>query len=102
VKAITELSKDDAAAIQHFEQSADGVVKIKLCDKLKSLDSLAKRLGLLAPESEEAAKIPALQLFIRGDDNQIRELQDSGRLALDEPTPGVMINVVDARLPAED
>lgn len=100
VKQITDLSNDDAAAIQVFEQSESGT-KIKLYDKVKSLDSLAKHLGLLQPDSGEIGKVPELKIFLRADDGKIHEMRNDGRLRDDVPTEGLCINVVDGRKPED-
>ena len=96
VQQITDLSNDDAAAIQSFERSEDGSTKIKLCDKLKSLDSLAKHLGLLQPDSGEATKSASLQIFLQSDDGTITNISDDP-MSLSEQTAGIKIDVVDGR-----
>ena len=96
VKPVTDLSKDDSAAIQHFESSADGATKIKLYDKLKSLDSLAKHLGLLQPDSDEAPEVTPIQFFMKDLDGTITEMGDK-QLKQGEQTLGIAYEVVDAR-----
>jgi len=94
-KSIHDLSKDDSAAIKDFERTADGSTKIKLHDKLKSLDSLAKHLGLLQPETAEMGQVPSLQFFMQYEDGTIKNVSDK---PMSEQTAGVVVNVVDASM----
>jgi phage terminase small subunit len=59
VKSLDALSADDAAAIAEVRRSSDGKdLKVKLHDKKKALDSIARHLGLFGKHAS-AAESPA-------------------------------------------
>ena len=101
-RAIHDLSPDDSAAIQYFEEQPDGGCKIKLHSKLKALDSLAKHLGLLQPDAaDEAREAPSLKIFCKYDDGTIKDITENPKAAFG-PTAGIQIDVVDASKPSGD
>lgn len=55
LKAVADLSDDDAAAVVELTGTSegDGGVKVKLHDKKKALDAIARHLGLFTKGREE-------------------------------------------------
>lgn len=72
-KPILELDDDTAAAVAAFELQEDGQLRVKLSDKVKALDSLAKHLGMFTEKHEVKGSIelpPAVKLrVVRGDES---------------------------------
>ena len=100
-KAIHDLSPNDSAAVQHFEELEDGGTKVRLHDKMKALDSLAKHLGILSPATGDGQDVPSLKVFIQSESGEIRPI-GGGDLPEREKTAGVLIESIDGRVPAEE
>ena len=79
LKDVAELSDDEAAAVAEFSGPADGKgLKVKLHDKKKALDALARHLGLFTKGQEESESPSAAA-------ERIRELIRARHARLVEP-----------------
>ncbi len=79
LKDVADLSDDDAAAVVELNGAADGKgLKVKLHDKKKALDALARHLGLFTRGQEESESPSAAA-------ERIRELIRARHARLVEP-----------------
>lgn len=56
LKSSAMLDDDQSAAVAEVAETTAGRVRLKLHDKVRALDALAKRLGLLADPAADAAR----------------------------------------------
>jgi phage terminase small subunit len=62
-KRLAEMQPEEVAAVREIRTGKDGEVEVKLHDKVRALDSLAKVLGLFRDE-EEAKKVELIHRFV--------------------------------------
>lgn len=79
LEAVAALSDDDAAAVSEFSGAPDGKgLKVKLHDKKRALDALARHLGLFI-KKQEPVESPSARA------ERIRELIRARHARLTEP-----------------
>ena len=93
---IHSLNKHDSAAIKDYEEGIDGGTKIRLHDKMKALDSLAKHFKLFDADGANL-EAPSLKIFIQGADGVIQPV-GANEIEEGEETPGILITEVDASI----
>lgn len=62
-RALTELEPEEVAAVRELRRDKDGAVQVKMHDKVRALDSLARVLGLLK-NTDEAKKVELVHRFV--------------------------------------
>ncbi len=80
LKSLDDLSEDEAAAVAEVTSESDGTVaKLKLHDKKRALDAIARHLGLFGKRLEPERESPAAAA------QRIRELIKARLARLAEP-----------------